>query len=147
MPIYRFRILDETKHVIAGQYSHCKDDDAAGRHADILAVKRRSSNIVIWDEDRPVPRERPDPSPDTPPSSQGEPRVAEPVVPLSSSELIRRAEETIARSRELREETLLLLGSSRAVYGRSVALMSTISAKPKPPSIGKTLRFATLCTR
>ena len=57
MPIYRFRILDETKHVIAGQYSHCNDDDAARRHAEILAAQTRNPNIVIWDDDRQVFRE------------------------------------------------------------------------------------------
>ena len=63
MPIYRFRILDETKHVIAGQYSHCNDDDAARRHADIFAAQARSPNIVIWDDDRQVLREHADPLP------------------------------------------------------------------------------------
>ena len=56
MPIYRFRILDEFDHVIAGQYSHCKDDDAARRHANILAALSRNSNIEIWDCDLPVLR-------------------------------------------------------------------------------------------
>jgi hypothetical protein len=55
MPIYRFRILGRSDQVIAGQYSHCKDDDAARQHADILAAQRRYSNIVIWDDDRQVP--------------------------------------------------------------------------------------------
>jgi hypothetical protein len=64
MPIYRFRILGGSDQVIAGQYSHCKDDDAARRHADILATRNRNSNIVIWDYDRQVPREYPAPLPD-----------------------------------------------------------------------------------
>jgi hypothetical protein len=38
MPIYRFRILDNGNRVIAGQCSHCKDDDAAREQADILAA-------------------------------------------------------------------------------------------------------------
>jgi hypothetical protein len=64
MPIYRFRILNSSDQVIAGQYSHCKDDDVARRHADMLAAQSRNSNIVIWDDDRQVPREHPGPLPD-----------------------------------------------------------------------------------
>jgi len=124
MPItYRLRSFDETS-VIAGRYSHCEDDGAAEWYADLPAVKSRRYNIVIWDDDRQVLRE-PDPSPDTPPSSLGQP---------ASSELIRRAEEAIARSRELRDEMLLVLARSRAIHGRSVALMSTPLGKPTPPA-------------
>jgi len=65
MPIYRFRILGGSDQVIAGQYSHCRDDDAARRHADTLAAQRRNANIAIWDHERQVPREHPGPSPDT----------------------------------------------------------------------------------
>src|SRR5262245_8483398 len=57
MPIYRFRILDKLDRVIAGQYSYCSDDDAARRHADILAARTRRHDIAIWQGDRLVPRE------------------------------------------------------------------------------------------
>jgi hypothetical protein len=60
MPIYRFRILDNGNRIIAGQYSHCKDDDAAREHADILAAQFKGPSVEIWSEQqREVPRERP----------------------------------------------------------------------------------------
>ena len=58
MPIYRFRILDKFDRVIAGQHSHCEDDDAARRHAEILAAHTRHSSIEIWHDQRWVPAER-----------------------------------------------------------------------------------------
>jgi hypothetical protein len=57
MPIYRFRILDHGNRVIAGQYSHCKDDDAAREQADILAAQVKDLSVEIWsDQQREVPR-------------------------------------------------------------------------------------------
>ena len=61
MPIYRFRILDIGNRVTAGQYSHCKDDDAAREHADILAAQVKGLSVEIWsDQYGEVPRKRPD---------------------------------------------------------------------------------------
>ena len=65
MPIFRIRIFDETNRAVARQYSHREGDDTARRHADILSTQTRNPSIVVWDEDRQVDRERPDPSPDT----------------------------------------------------------------------------------
>jgi hypothetical protein len=57
MGIYRFRILDNGNRVIAGQYSHCKDDDAARELADILAAQVKGLSVDIWsDQQREVPR-------------------------------------------------------------------------------------------
>jgi hypothetical protein len=58
MPIYRFRILDRFDRVIAGQHSHCEDDDVARRHSQILAAQTRHPNIEIWHDQRRVPEER-----------------------------------------------------------------------------------------
>jgi hypothetical protein len=61
MPIYRFRILDKGNRITAGQYSHCKDDDAAREHADILAAQIKDLSVEVWsDQQREVPRKRPD---------------------------------------------------------------------------------------
>jgi hypothetical protein len=61
MPIYRFRILDKFDRVIAGQHSLCENDDAARRHAEILAAQTRHSEIEIWHDQRQVLRiSRPD---------------------------------------------------------------------------------------
>jgi len=62
MPVYRFRILDKFGRVIAGQYIQCTDDDAARRHADILAAVSRKPGIEIWNRDQPVARDAPDES-------------------------------------------------------------------------------------
>ena len=56
MPIYRFRILDKSDRVIAGQHWHCADDDVARRHAEILAAQTRHSSIEIWRDAQQVPR-------------------------------------------------------------------------------------------
>lgn len=64
MPIYRFRILSSSDQVIAGRYSHCKDDDAARWLADAIAAQSRNSNVEIWNGGRQVPREHSDPLPD-----------------------------------------------------------------------------------
>jgi len=66
MPIYRFRILGSVDRVVAGQYEHCEDDDAARGHADALAERTGNSNIEIWNDQRRVAREFPGPLPDTP---------------------------------------------------------------------------------
>jgi hypothetical protein len=61
MPIYRFRILDNGNRVTDGQYSHCKDDDAAREHADTLAAQVKDLSVEIWsDQQREVPRKRPE---------------------------------------------------------------------------------------
>ena len=61
MPICRFRILDNGNRVIAGQYSHCKDDDAAREHADILAAQVKGLGAEIWsDQQREVVRKCPE---------------------------------------------------------------------------------------
>ena len=60
MPIYRFRILDNGNRAIAGQYSHCKNDDAAREHAEILAAQVKGCSVEIWsDQQREVLREDP----------------------------------------------------------------------------------------
>jgi len=56
MPTYRFRILDKSDRVIAGQYSYCEDDDLARKHAEILAAQTRHPSIEIWQDQREVPR-------------------------------------------------------------------------------------------
>ena len=56
MPIYRFRILDKSDRVIAGQHWHCEDDDVARRHAEILAAQTKHSCIEIWRDAQQVPR-------------------------------------------------------------------------------------------
>jgi hypothetical protein len=61
MHLYRFRILDKFDRIIAGQYRDCTDDDAARRHAKLLAALTRKSNIEIWNCDRLVSRETPGP--------------------------------------------------------------------------------------
>jgi hypothetical protein len=59
MPIYRFRLLDQFDSVIAGQFIHCNDDDAAREHADILAAQVKGLAIEIWSDEKQVPRKRP----------------------------------------------------------------------------------------
>jgi len=58
MPLYRFRILDKFDHVLAGQYTHLEDDDAARRHAVALQERARNLTVVIWDGARQVLRDR-----------------------------------------------------------------------------------------
>ena len=62
MPIYRFRILDKFDRVIAGQYSHRIDDDAARDHANIFAAEIKNLSVEIWNDQRQVPRKRPNAS-------------------------------------------------------------------------------------
>jgi hypothetical protein len=62
MPIYRFRILDIHGRVVAGQYNHRENDDAARNHADILdayTMRMRGLSIEIWNGGRQVPRKHP----------------------------------------------------------------------------------------
>jgi hypothetical protein len=62
MPIYRFRILDKFDRVIAGQYSHRIDDDATRDHANIFAAEIKNLSVEIWNDQRQVPRKRPNAS-------------------------------------------------------------------------------------
>jgi hypothetical protein len=59
MPLYRFRILDKSNRVVAGQGSICKNDDAAREHAELLATRVRDTDqIEIWHDQRQVIRKR-----------------------------------------------------------------------------------------
>jgi hypothetical protein len=42
MPVYPFRILDKFDRVIAGQHSHCADDDSAREHAESSSLRLRA---------------------------------------------------------------------------------------------------------
>jgi hypothetical protein len=56
MPIYRFRILDKSGRVIAGQYSHCVDDEAARANAKMLVEQVRGLGIEASCDTRQMPR-------------------------------------------------------------------------------------------
>jgi hypothetical protein len=74
MPIYRFRMLGRFDRVVAGQYQHCEDDDAAREHANVLASRTGNSNIEIWSDQRQVARECHGPLPDAPRPPSGDRR-------------------------------------------------------------------------
>jgi len=135
MPLYRFRILGKFGRFIGGQFTRWKDDDAARRHAAVLAAQAGGRTVEIWRGKQRVPPVRRQPTgPLATAAGQGATAVAKPITAQECRAEARRIRAAAARAFGQTRATMLEMAEmwgrlARDLEGRATLLPSQPSPK------------------